>query len=110
MHSPRTPRRKRHCCRGLFAAEHRWRIVKTTGDGLLVEFPSVVDAVRGAVEMQREIAQRNAEVPEARRIEFRVGITSAARIAASRRRTRSRSAEFMLTIVPQLGPGFSDLD
>jgi adenylate cyclase len=54
--------------------EHRARIVKTTGDGLLVEFPSVVDAVRCAVEVQREMAARNAEVPQALRIEFRMGI------------------------------------
>src|SRR5882672_5769439 len=54
--------------------EHRGRIVKTTGDGLLVEFPSVVDAVRCAVEIQRDMAQRNVDVPEARRIEFRIGI------------------------------------
>jgi adenylate cyclase len=54
--------------------EHRGRIVKTTGDGLLVEFPSVVDAVRCAVEVQREMAERNADVPEALRIEFRMGI------------------------------------
>jgi TolB-like protein len=54
--------------------EHRGRIVKTTGDGLLAEFPSVVDAVRCAVELQREMVLRNAEVPAARRIEFRIGI------------------------------------
>ena len=54
--------------------EHRGRIVKTTGDGLLVEFASVVDAVRCAVDVQRELAERNAEVPAATRIEFRVGI------------------------------------
>jgi TolB-like protein/class 3 adenylate cyclase len=54
--------------------EHRGRIVKTTGDGLLVEFPSVVDAVRCAVEVQHEMAQRNADVPETRRIQVRVGI------------------------------------
>jgi class 3 adenylate cyclase/TolB-like protein len=54
--------------------EHRGRIVKTTGDGLLVEFPSVVDAVRSAVEVQREMAARNVVVPEAQRIEFRIGI------------------------------------
>jgi len=55
-------------------AEHRGRIVKTTGDGLLAEFASVVDAVRCAVEMQREIATRNAPVPVERRIEVRFGI------------------------------------
>jgi adenylate cyclase len=54
--------------------EHRGRIVKTTGDGLLVEFASVVDAVRCAVEVQREMAARNAGVPEGRRIQFRIGI------------------------------------
>jgi class 3 adenylate cyclase/outer membrane protein OmpA-like peptidoglycan-associated protein len=54
--------------------EDRGRIVKTTGDGLLVEFASVVDAVRCAVAMQREMAQRNEGVPANRRIEFRIGI------------------------------------
>jgi len=54
--------------------EHRGRIVKTTGDGLLVEFASVVDAVRCAVEVQREMVARNAAVPAARRIEFRMGV------------------------------------
>jgi adenylate cyclase len=53
---------------------HRGRIVKTTGDGLLIEFASVVDAVRCAVEVQEGMAERNARVPEARRIEFRMGI------------------------------------
>jgi TolB-like protein/class 3 adenylate cyclase len=55
-------------------AEYRGRIVKTTGDGLLVEFGSVVDAVRCAVEIQRTMAERNAAVPEGKRIEFRIGI------------------------------------
>src|SRR5438105_2157158 len=54
--------------------EHRGRIVKTTGDGLLVEFASVVDAVRCAVEVQREMAARGAGIPEDRRIQFRIGI------------------------------------
>ena len=54
--------------------EHRGRIVKTTGDGLLVEFQSVVDAMRCAVEIQREMAERNPDVLSDRRIEFRVGI------------------------------------
>jgi class 3 adenylate cyclase len=55
-------------------AEHRGRIVKTTGDGLLAEFASVVDAVRCAVEIQREMFARNAAAPAERRIEFRMGI------------------------------------
>src|SRR4051812_20308469 len=55
-------------------AEHRGRIVKTTGDGLLVQFHSVVDAVRCAVEVQRGMAERNAAVPPDRHITFRVGI------------------------------------
>jgi TolB-like protein/class 3 adenylate cyclase/tetratricopeptide (TPR) repeat protein len=55
-------------------AEHRGRIVKTTGDGMLVEFSSAVDAVRCAVEVQRGMAKGNVDVPEAKRIEFRIGI------------------------------------
>src|SRR6516164_5575360 len=55
-------------------AEHRGRIVKNTGDGFLVEFASVVDAVRCAIEVQRGMAERNADTPPDKRIEFRVGI------------------------------------
>jgi adenylate cyclase len=55
-------------------AEHRGRIVKTTGDGALVEFASAVDAVRCAMEIQRSMAERGATIPEDRRIEFRIGI------------------------------------
>jgi adenylate cyclase len=55
-------------------AEHRGRIVKTTGDGALVEFASAVEAVRCALEIQRAMAGRNADVPDNRRIEFRIGI------------------------------------
>jgi len=54
--------------------EHRGRIVKTTGDGMLVEFVSVVDAVRCAVDIQRGMAERNAEIPRETRIEIRIGI------------------------------------
>jgi TolB-like protein/class 3 adenylate cyclase len=54
--------------------KHHGRIVKTTGDGLLVEFASVVDAVRCAVAVQRAIAERNIAVPADRRIELRIGI------------------------------------
>ena len=55
-------------------ANYRGRIVKTTGDGMLVEFASAVDAVRGAVELQRGMAEQNASVPQDQRIEFRIGI------------------------------------
>jgi len=54
--------------------EHRGRIVKTTGDGMLVEFVSVVDAVRCAVDIQRGMAERNASIPADKRIEFRIGL------------------------------------
>jgi TolB-like protein len=55
-------------------SEHRGRIVKTTGDGMLAEFASVVDALRCATEIQKDMTERNAEVPTAERIEFRIGI------------------------------------
>jgi TolB-like protein/class 3 adenylate cyclase len=54
--------------------EHQGRIVKHTGDGLLAEFASVVDAVRCAVEVQRWMIERNAAIPEAERIAFRIGV------------------------------------
>src|SRR5271170_7707833 len=54
--------------------EHRGRIVKNTGDGFLAEFPSVVDAVRSAVDVQQGMAEANVAVPPDKRIEFRVGI------------------------------------
>src|ERR1700730_8570722 len=54
--------------------EHRGRTVKNTGDGLLAEFSSVVDAVRCAAEVQRGMAERNAETAEERCITFRVGV------------------------------------
>jgi len=54
--------------------KHRGRVVKNTGDGLLAEFPSVVEAVRCAAEIQRGMAERNAETAEDRRIAFRVGV------------------------------------
>ena len=55
-------------------AKHRGRIVKATGDGLLAEFPSVVDAVRCAVEVQTGMTERNSDVDRDRRLEFRIGI------------------------------------
>ena len=53
---------------------HHGRVVKRTGDGILIEFRSVVDAVRCAIEVQSGLIERNAGVPENRRIDFRVGI------------------------------------
>ena len=55
-------------------AEHKGRIVKTTGDGILIEFPSVVEAVAAAIAVQRAMAEHNVALPQDNRIEFRVGI------------------------------------
>jgi adenylate cyclase len=55
-------------------ARHHARVVKTTGDGILIEFPSPVEAMRCAVEVQRGMIDRNADLPQDKRIEFRVGI------------------------------------
>src|SRR6185503_7141314 len=56
-------------------AEHGGRVVKLTGDGILAEFPSVVNAVACAAEIQRRMLERNRDVPNDQRMEFRVGIT-----------------------------------
>jgi TolB-like protein/class 3 adenylate cyclase/Tfp pilus assembly protein PilF len=55
-------------------SEHRGKVVKYTGDGMLVEFASVVDAARCAIAVQRGMAEQNATVPQTKRIEFRIGI------------------------------------
>src|SRR6516225_4640454 len=54
--------------------DYRGRVVKTTGDGILIEFPSVVDAVSCSIEVQQGMRERNADVPPEERIEFRIGI------------------------------------
>jgi adenylate cyclase len=54
--------------------QHRGRIVKTTGDGMLVEFASILEAVSCAVEVQHAMVKRNQAVPQEKRIEFRIGI------------------------------------
>ena len=72
-----TLRRLGDCRAALFdpkVTEHHGRIFKTTGDGLLVEFSSVVDAVRCAVEIQRGMVERNAPLPDEKRMDFRMGI------------------------------------
>jgi adenylate cyclase len=55
-------------------SQHQGRIVKTSGDGMLIEFASVVDAVRCAVVVQQGMEDRNANIPEDHRIRFRIGI------------------------------------
>lgn len=64
-------------CRAIFKksiAEHEGRVVDTAGDSVLAEFPSVVEAVRAAVEIQESLAQKNAPLPEDRRMLFRIGV------------------------------------
>jgi adenylate cyclase len=58
-------------------AEHRGRIVKTTGDGLLIEFPSVVEAVAGAIQGRRGMAEHNVTVASFGHVEFRIGLHQA---------------------------------
>src|ERR1700676_5498253 len=53
---------------------HRGRIVKTTGDGMLVEFASIIDAITCAIAVQRGMIDRNSDIPEEKRIVFRVGV------------------------------------
>ena len=55
---------------------HRGRIFKTTGDGMLVEFPSVVEAVKCAIEVQQRMTARNTAIAPERRVEFRIGINT----------------------------------
>ena len=69
---------------------HHGRIVKRTGDGSIVEFRSVVDAVRCAIEVQSSMVERNAGVPPEKRIEFRVGIHLGDVVEEVRRRSHGR--------------------
>jgi adenylate cyclase len=68
--------------------EHRGRVVKNTGDGFLAEFPSVVDGVRCAVELQRGMIERNAGTPPEKTIELRIGINLGDVIAARAARVK----------------------
>jgi len=54
--------------------QYRGRVVKTTGDGILIEFPSVVDAISCSIEVQQGMRERNADIPPEKRIEFRIGL------------------------------------
>jgi len=65
---------------------HHGRLVKRTGDGSLIEFRSLVDAVRCAIEVQNGLIERNAGLPPERRIEFRVGIRRPKRIGPNEHR------------------------
>ena len=58
----------------LLVGQHRGRVVDTPGDNLLAEFPTALDAVQAAVEIQRVIGARNADLPTERRMEFRIGV------------------------------------
>ena len=75
-------------------AAHHGRIVKRTGDGFLIEFRSVVDAVRCAIEVQTGLIERNAGVPPERRIEFRIGSPSRRRGRGGRRRPDGRRRQY----------------
>ena len=59
---------------GSIVQKHRGRVVDSPGDNILAEFASVMDAVRSAVEIQEELKTRNAELPEERKMEFRIGV------------------------------------
>ncbi len=84
-------------------AEHDGRIVKTTGDGLLVEFPSVVDAVRCAVAIQRAMVEREADVPEERRIRYRVGEIQADSTMVFKTMFRTHGASQRIDIADAIG-------
>ena len=74
-------------------ALHHGRVVKRTGDGIIIEFRSVVDAVRCAIEVQTGMIERNAGVAPEKRIEFRIGIQFGRRGRGERRRPHGRSCE-----------------
>ena len=71
-------------------ADHKGRIVKTTGDGILIEFPSVVEAVACAVAIQRGMSERNAKIHADQRIELRIGINLGDVIVVEGRHPRRR--------------------
>jgi len=72
--------------------QHSGRIANTAGDSLLIEFPSAVDALRFSVAMQDDMAERNRDIPEERRIEFRVGLNVGDVIAETFDRVKRRIA------------------
>jgi class 3 adenylate cyclase len=86
--------------------DHRGRIVKTTGDGALAEFSSAFDAIRCAIDIQRAMAEYNRDLPDDRRIEFRIGInirvTSSCTAKMSVRSRSKRSAQRCPPVTPSI--------
>ena len=80
---------------------HHGRMVKRTGDGSLIEFRSVVDTVRCAIELQTGLIERNAGLPPERRIEFRVGIHLGDVVSARTTVSPSRSSHISLSLTPR---------
>jgi hypothetical protein len=80
---------------------HRGRLVKTTGDGLLVEFGSVVDALRCGTEWQSDMAERNADLPPTGRIEFRIASATLSGPSPPARITGVRTASTMRRLMVQ---------
>ena len=85
--------------------KHRGRVVDSPGDNILAEFASVVDAVRGAVEMQEELKTRNAELPEKRRMEFRIGV-NLGDVIYERRANLRRWSQYVAARVESLADGW----
>ena len=80
------------------AEQHGGRTVKLMGDGLLVEFPSAVEAVQCAVEIQHMIGDRNANVPQEKRIAYRIGINIGDIVVVHRRRMVAAAAVLMAAV------------
>ena len=86
-------------------AVHRGRVVKRTGDGAIVEFGSLIDAVRCAIEVQSGVVERNAGLPPERRIEFRIGI----HLGDVVRATAIQCRQIMESILPRVSKVFARL-
>jgi class 3 adenylate cyclase len=87
---------------------HHGRVVDASGDNVLAEFVSVVDAVRCAVEIQKELKARNAELPENRRMEFRIGINLGDVIEGGNRGRKSGTGSNLSKLEPV--PDYSIID
>ena len=89
--------------------QHQGRIVSTGGDSVLAEFASVVDAVRCAVEIQKELRERNRTMAEGRRLEFRMGVNLGDVVGGGRRYFRGRGQYCRQTGGPVRGRGYLHL-